>query len=692
MKKLLNNIIKLFALLLVVSSCQKDRELPDEAKVRAIAWAISEDHQDTLEINIDNYISFMDVSQGLLFHQWEIEDSLDFLSGDFNTSTEDYVPYIDQGKGKKTDDITVHVLFQEAGIHKVRLYNTYDRKVKHNGLSRQLEAVPHETDPGIWVIDTTFNVDVYADLAPAFYVLKNDTDTVCVVTADQIVDGGDDSDWATVQLVAGEDKLTFVDTTSVGRPTDREWNLAWLGETSKNRVFEIVPMKTGWGRAGSLSSIRQGSTQGLTQNTSKPIPLNLNVTAPVIEPQYEVYKDGMLIFSYSTGDNIPDNTDQWMKVDLKINETLTYVDKTVKGLTNAREFTLNNAEQPVYTDETSDVVYPEIKSYFEAGTFAAIRTAGDGFDEDREEVKIPLMIRVDEALLKTSDLIENEMKKITFETSIPVATIGANAANAFTVKIKNINGYDVTSTISSVEVDPGNSAQLILTVGEQTYNSDMITVAYDGSADIQSATGNKLEAFDTEMVIMNNPSTNEFENPEMISFELEGNNQQDAFARGWWVDNSVPNGRLWKRTTDKASAGSASMSLIVEDRAAQGVSKLFSIHNEHNGGPNNNGMKNPAGDYEVTFDIFIPVGVDFTSGLQTNFQDLSNGGDDKQYLTPDLSNVEKGKWVTITQHITFDKDGGRRQVSLVLDNPVPATGRLEFYVDNIVVRSIELRP
>ncbi|ANQ52390.2 hypothetical protein MY04_5055 [Flammeovirga sp. MY04] len=690
MKKIVLNILKLTLLMSIVFSCKKDEELPDEAKVRAVAWSISEEHKDTLEININNYISFMDLSQGTLFHQWEITDNLHFLSGDFTASEEDYTPFIDNAKGSKTEDITVHVLFEEAGYQKVRLYNTYDRKVKHNGLSRQLEAVPHETETGIWVIDTAFTVDVYADLAPAFYVLKNGVDTLCVVGAEDVIDGSDDSDWATVNLVAGEDKLTFVDTTTVGRPTEREWNLSWLGETSKQRIFEVTPMKIGWGRAGNLTTIRQGSSGRINQNIAKTIPLNLNVKAPEIHPQYEVYKDGMLIFAFNEGDEIPSNTDQWMKVDLKINEKLTFVDKTVRGLTDSREWTLNNAELPVYTDETSEVTYPEILNYFEAGTFAAIRTAGD-FDEARAEVKIPLMIKVDEALLKTSDLMENSAKKITFETSIPVASIGSNAANSFKVHIKNLSGHDAASSISRVEVDPSNNKKLVLTVGEQTYNSDQIFISYDGNGDIRSATGNVLDAFDTEQVEMYITSTNEFENPEMIDFELEGVNVQDAFATGWWVDNSVVGGRLWKRTTDKASKGNASMSLVIEDRATQGASQLFSIHNVHNGGPNNNGMKNPAGDYEFTFDIYIPEGVDFTSGLETNFQDLSNS-DDKQFLTPDLSDVEKGQWVTVTQHITFDKDGNRRQVFFGIDTPVPSTGRLEFYIDNIVVRAIELRP
>ncbi|WP_281614859.1 hypothetical protein [Flammeovirga sp. SubArs3] len=692
----MKNTYKIFSLIFLsilgFTSCQEKDEMPDEAKVRAISWAISEEHKDTLEISIDDYISFMDASQGVLFHEWTIEESSNYLTGDFSKTELDFTPFIDESKGLKSEDATVHVLFPEAGVHKVRLYNTYDRQVTHNGLERQLEAQPLASQPGIWVIDTTFNIEVYDHVQPSFYVLKNHTDTVLFVSAEDLIDGADDSEWATVPLIAGEDTLTFVDTTTVGKPTDTEWTLSYLDTVNKSRVFDIIPLKTGQGRAGSLKSIRQGASQALSQTVQKIIPLKLDISAPVLVPQYEIYHGETLVFAFNEGDEIPENTDEWTSVTIKLNETLTFVDNTEKGLGNGRVWTLNNADQETYTDETSYAQYPNVSTPFEAGTFKVTRTGVTGIPDAEEEVKIPVMIQVNEALLKTSSLVQDAAKVISFETSTSVANIGADAASHFTVHITNPNGYDASSTISNVAIDPSNDRMIQLTVGETTYNSDEITIAYSGNGGITSATGNVLEGFDEESVVIYNTATNEFENPDMISVELGLTNLGNAHAEGWYQDGgSDTDKKKWARTTDLASDGDASMSYVSDDRTLQ-ASTLFSIHNIHAGKTWDNGMKNAPGDYMLTFDIYIPEGVDFTSGLITGFQDTSLPDNDKSSYTPDLSSVEKGQWVTIKQIVSFDLQANRRQLVLQVINPVPSTGALEFYLDNFSCVAIEARP
>ncbi|KXX69220.1 hypothetical protein AVL50_20195 [Flammeovirga sp. SJP92] len=678
--------------ILGLSSCQKEDEIADDQKVRAISWAISEEHKDTLEISIDDYISFMDASQGVLFHEWTIGEESNYLTGDFSKNEEDFTPFIDTSKGLKSEDATVHVYFPTAGVHKVRLYNTYDRKVTHNGAERQLEAQEKADQPGIWVIDTTFNVEVYAHVQPSFYVLKNHTDTVLFVSAEQEVDGADDSEWPTIDLIASEDVLTFVDTTTVGKPTDTEWTLSYLEETSKNRVFEVVPMRTGQGRAGAMKSIRQGSSQALSQTVQKTIPLKLNISAPELRPQYEVYKGETLLFAYNDGDEIPSDPADWTQVSIKVNETLTFVDNTQRGLANDRLWTLNNTVDGTYTDESAMAQYPTIAVGFEAGTFKVIRQGVAGMPDVEEEVKIPLMITVDEALLKTSALVESSLKIITFETSIPVSAIGADAASHFTAHIKNPNGYDSPSSISAVAIDPNNSQIIFLSVGETTYNSDEITIAYDGNGGIVSATGNQLEAFEEESVVMYNLAENEFEDPDMISVEIGNSSLGNANADGWYQDGGADaEKKKWLRSTTYASHGDASMSYISDDRTIE-TSTLFSIHNIHSGKTWANGMKNAPGDYLLTFDIYIPEGIDFTGGLITGFQDTSLPGNDKSEYTPDISNVEKGKWVTVKQIVSFDLQASRRQLVLKVVDPVPATGALEFYLDNFSCISIEARP
>lgn len=258
MKKL-NILLPLFALLFVVACDEDDYVAP--GTVTDVAWYTSEKNNGDYKLNQGDYMSFVDLSQGYESHEWSIETGNYFLKAGF--SQYDSLPlFIDQEKGFVTDDATVHILFNKAGINKVRLYNTFNQKVVFNG-SEPFEVVNKD---GVWVIDTTFLVDVYGDVLPAFkvYQLVEDYDgniieekEVCSITETDMPDADKAETWPSIDVEMGG-RLKFVDLTTKDRPTGRIWTVFnQQKSTTSNDSVAIVYFNTlGYTTAKGVGSIK----------------------------------------------------------------------------------------------------------------------------------------------------------------------------------------------------------------------------------------------------------------------------------------------------------------------------------------------------------------------------------------------------------------------------------------------------
>ena len=152
MKK--NKIIVLSLALLFLVACD-DNEYVAPLQFSDVSWYISLPST-TDSISAGNSISFMDVSVGALSHEWTIEEGNYYLKPVFSAS-DTLVNFIDHTYGITNTASTIHVLFSNPGISKVRLRNTFSEQVTYNGTNRSLKAVlDTSVQPNVWVIDTTF--------------------------------------------------------------------------------------------------------------------------------------------------------------------------------------------------------------------------------------------------------------------------------------------------------------------------------------------------------------------------------------------------------------------------------------------------------------------------------------------------------------------------------------------------------
>ena len=353
-------IIFLFSLLLLVN-CGEDEyadyTAPD--KLSDVSWIISIDRfaLDPYSINADSFMSFMDLSVGAVSHEWTIDEGNAYLNTGFklNDSLEKFV---DKSKGLIVSDEKIHVLFRNSGINKVRLFNKFDRPVSYKSSKGTLNAVKQDD---FWVIDTTFKFDVYANIKPAFRILKDGVE-ILKVTEDDMPSLDDESTWPTVEVEAGG-ALTYEDLTTVGRANARSWTIPDGSPTVTNGISAIVKFfKLGTFNAGTIKSSR--ITPLPVYAAEKLIPLKVKVI-PSTQPfklNGFIKEDVNEIISFQVTGEVAPFSGQEGKFTVKVKNTAKGFDQTIAvqnakvSSTNATIIELKLAA-PIYNSDEITIAY-----------------------------------------------------------------------------------------------------------------------------------------------------------------------------------------------------------------------------------------------------------------------------------------------------------------------------------------------
>ncbi|OHX63953.1 hypothetical protein NH26_20295 [Flammeovirga pacifica] len=410
-------------------------------------------------VSIGEYISFMDASQGVLTHHWEIDSGNYYLSPDFN-SRDTLEKYIMEGVGTVNENVTANVLFKESGIQRVRLYNTFSEQVTYKGYDT-LSAVQRED--GIWVIDTAFQVDVYADINPHLYILNND-EVIAELPEGTVIDD-DKSLWDTLEINAG-DKITYVDSTKIGRPDYRLWRLVDNAITEDGASLEEITTtfhyeKLGNQGAGSVS-IQRANEELPKANINVQLPYIFKVKTPEIEPSVIVRYDGNEIFRLEAGATIPAES-EWPIVDLSAGEELEFVDVSTVGQSNNRTWKFSSGSLDNSTDSIA------INQYWENGTHKvgainAIRKDHEYLINGSKEVVIPLKVNVTTlAITPTYSVYYNDAVVFNFAEGDVVGdpsnwpTIDVSAGDQLVFKDETLKGSPTSIQWTLNNADPATS-------------------------------------------------------------------------------------------------------------------------------------------------------------------------------------------------------------------------------------------
>ncbi len=294
--------ILLVALTLIfVFGCEDNDTLPPA--FQDATWVTSIRPGFLYSIKEGEHITFRDLSQNPLTHEFIIEEGNKYLHPDFDFKTDSLPLFINDELDLVSTNKDAHVLFLNPGKNIVKLRNTFKDSLIYRGRDT-IYAYPEN---GVWVIENEWEVDVFGKLKPAFLVRDSNGDEILKVTGDQNVEGPNGeipASWPEIDVEAGN-ALTFVDLTTEDRPNGRTWDLPFSkltdGATVTDSVLTAKYFSLGRFTAGGMKSIREDLLPA--EEVHKHIPLIINVI-PSSQPfeaigGIQIDSDGVISFTVS---------------------------------------------------------------------------------------------------------------------------------------------------------------------------------------------------------------------------------------------------------------------------------------------------------------------------------------------------------------------------------------------------------
>ncbi len=264
MKRLIK-LITITAFSFVLYSCQQDYVAPNQFS--DIMFTISNGNTNgsatgVLAVSQNFYLTFMDLSQGAISHNWSItgQDGLKFLSNGFSAVTTDS---LNRQNHIIPDSVlnskTVNVFFKKEGIYTVTWKDVFKDSVGYISNGSVRDSISHN-----WLFKKIFTVQVYGRLIPLVTIYKN--------TSEQISNSVD-----TIRLSIG-DNLTFTEA-SKGYPTSRTWTIN--GGTPSSDVTSNFTTK--FNKAGIYTN--SSLTLNRTVSSNPSLAASLKYPLPVIKVQ-----------------------------------------------------------------------------------------------------------------------------------------------------------------------------------------------------------------------------------------------------------------------------------------------------------------------------------------------------------------------------------------------------------------------
>ncbi|MDO6761289.1 SwmB domain-containing protein [Tamlana sp. 2_MG-2023] len=292
---MMKNKIYLGIILLFVAlvGCQTDDAYDAPTELSDVGFYTSQGQALELQLNVFDFMTFSDLSQGATDHTWFFDTGISMLEGPIERNDTDYEARIIYPGARSSNEKTINLYFQESGIKTVRLYNTFKDSVTFRGNNGVDDYyVGSEWIDNKWVIDTTFNVKVFDTIISEIIVKQNS----------QIVNHKSTD---TIYVEAGE-LLEFTDITTIGEPTGRTWNIFDLDTetnytSSSDSIANIQFNKLGNFR-GSISTNRSGENIPADGDVyGIPAPIKVVASSKTFEINDDIYEmeDETIVIAYN---------------------------------------------------------------------------------------------------------------------------------------------------------------------------------------------------------------------------------------------------------------------------------------------------------------------------------------------------------------------------------------------------------
>ncbi|MUH35927.1 hypothetical protein D9O36_08750 [Zobellia amurskyensis] len=500
--------IRFLFLLLIIVGCEDDDEYVAPNTFVDAAFTTTWGTAVVKDVDINNYGSFMDLSNGTTKHEWTIPEGTFFLKGPLPTKADSFESNIIEDAGKVSDERTVHVLFTKGdSLTPIKLHNEYEKYTEFvlpTGWDTETNSSIFDTlrtvqKGAAWVLDYTIIVDVY-DTIVADMEIRN-------LAGDKI----DFKSQDVIDLKFG-DALVFEDlsrSNNTSRPTSTVWTIHTIEENEEDEVniinvneektIDTLVFNKRIGKfEGRLISKRDRTETVQGDEETYEIPVVFNVTAldEALEQSGDVVElaDNSIEVPLSSK-LVALTEDVSANFTVEVNGAARTVVSVTQKPKNANVLVLMLDNQLEGTDAANTVTV----SY--DGGSSTLKSVDErvleAFAAVPVEVYVPIPINRVGVIQK---MTEGDAILIAFDQELDPASIttSADATMGFSAMV---NG--VASVVSSVEVDAADVTLLRIMLSEELYRDDEITISYTGPGDIRSIGAGEIADFGPDTVVAN---------------------------------------------------------------------------------------------------------------------------------------------------------------------------------------------
>lgn len=409
-----------------------------------------------------------------------------------------------------------------------------------------------------------------------------------------------------------------------------------------------------------------------------------------LKPSFKVLKGTEEVLSIAGTDMPSDDSSTWPTVTIEAGEALTFVDLTTVGEPDRRVWSFNGGRIETSNSEMADVSYFGLGT-FEAGSIKSIRSQSDEKPSGEAIKTIPLNIEVvksSQPFVIFGKAASNADDVLSFSLSGEIGS-AIDQNDKFKVRVVNADaGFDQEIAVTSVAVSSSDATTLELTLAEPIYNSDVVTISYNGGAveenRVLSVDERSLEDFADVNVkmffegIMNIDGYTGYETP----WGGSGNQFKKANTEGYWGQHNSNNegGPLYYfRDESKKRFGNSSMKFETSDTGIPSLARL-------QGSQFGNLSPVTAGNYIPSVWVYI----DASNTMSTIQYSFSGAG---VALNFDISSVPKEEWVQLQlPQMDFGNiDSGRLDINITNTDQSDAKVQ-KLWLDNFDLLIVEPRP
>ncbi|GAA4238753.1 hypothetical protein GCM10022291_30450 [Postechiella marina] len=421
---------------------------------------------------------------------------------------------------------------------------------------------------------------------------------------------------------------------------------------------------------------------------------------------YDVYAELNAEASVSNADNTEvlatlssnqnpnkDNTNGFQTITIEAGSNLTFTDLSTIGRPSGRLWEFEGATPNSSEEEQQVVTFNRLGSY--TVNLTTIRDKrGNSLHATEQTKTLPVIIEVipstqpyiisGEANAEIDGNDDAGTNIISFRVNGEIEPFNGGETD-FTVNVVN-TGFNQDFEVQSVNINNADPTIIELTLAQPILNSDTVTLSYNGTI-IKSIDSRTLNTFSS--ISVNALNLNLMTNASNPSFENAVDNDRQVNAQGYNLfvgggGNNLDNARnadnslFLNRSTERSSDGNASLKFNAIMPMAPGFVSL-----------SNTILSNsaiPAGDYKLTFDVFIEDGSNFNAIFSVIQQ-----GTPRTQLAP-LNAPATGEWFTVERNFSNAGTlGGNLIFNFRNQDNNGITGRQTFYIDNIQIIAIEAR-